>query len=98
MYAAVRNYTLTPESQMEQIIQEVRMGLGPLLSHASGFVAYYVIDTGNHTLVAISIFETQVAADKSDETVAHWIMQRLGTVVATRPIVMEGQVVAYANL
>ncbi len=98
MYAAVRNYTLTPDSQMEQIIQEARMSLGPLLSHSPGFVAYYVIDTGNHTLTAISIFETQVAADKADETLGYWLRQRFATLVAARPQVVEGLVVAYANL
>lgn len=95
MYASVRQYTLkSGHEQVYEAAQEVQRGLGPILSQAPGFVAYYVLDAGNNVVAAISIFESRAASDAADEAVADWIKQHLTQFVASPPKVMEGEVIA----
>jgi hypothetical protein len=67
MYASVRQYTINPgQGRVDEAARDVHGGLGPILSQAPGFVAYYVLDAGNNNIVAISIFESQAAAEAAD--------------------------------
>jgi hypothetical protein len=57
MYASVRQYTITSSHEhVSEAAQEVQVGLGPLISQVPGFIAYYVVDTGNNQVAAISLF------------------------------------------
>ena len=95
MYASVRQYTIkSGHEQVDAAAQEVQAGLGPMISKAPGFVAYYVLDAGNNVVAAISLFESKAAADTADEMVADWIKQHLTSFVASPPAVLEGEVIA----
>ncbi len=94
MYASVRQYTITSgHEKVDEAAQEVQAGLGPLISKAPGFVAYYVLDAGNNVVAAISIFESKAAADTADGMVADWIKQHLTQFVSSPPKVIEGEVI-----
>jgi len=94
MYASVRQYTITSgHEKVDEAAQEVQAGLGPLISKAPGFVAYYVLDAGNNVVAAISIFESKGAADTADGMVADWIKQHLTQFVSSPPKVIEGEVI-----
>ena len=95
MYASVRQYTINPgHEKVDEAAQEVQAGLGPLISKAPGFMAYYVLDAGNNVMAAISLFESKAAADTADRMVADWIRQHLTAFVASPPEVLEGEVIA----
>jgi heme-degrading monooxygenase HmoA len=48
-------------------------GILPLFEKQPGFVDYGLIDTGNHKVVAISIWETREEADNSANMAAAWV-------------------------
>lgn len=86
MYASVRQYTIkSGQEKVDEAAQEVQAGLGPIISKAPGFVAYYVLDAGNNVVAAISIFESKAAADTADEMVTDWIKQHLTSFVSSPP-------------
>ena len=92
MYASVRQYTITSgHEKVDEAAREVQAGLGPIISKAPGFVAYYVLDAGSNVVAAISLFESKAAADRM---VAGWIRQHLTSFVASPPEVLEGEVIA----
>ena len=95
MYASVRQYTITSgHERVDEAAREVQAGLGPIISQAPGFVAYYVLDAGNNVVAAISLFESKAAADIADRMVADWIRQHLTSYVVSPPEVLEGEVIA----
>jgi hypothetical protein len=95
MYASVRQYAITSgHEKVDKAVQEVQAGLGPMISKAPGFVAYYVLDAGNNVMAAISLFESKAAADTADGMVADWIKRHLTQFVASPPEVLEGEVIA----
>jgi heme-degrading monooxygenase HmoA len=95
MYASVRQYTINPgHEHVSEAVREAQAGLGPIISQAPGFVAYYVLDGGNNVVASISLFESRAAADAADRMVADWIKQHLTAFVASPPSVLEGEVIA----
>ncbi len=95
MYASVRQYTINAgDERVSEAVREVHTGIGPIISKAPGFVAYYILDAGNNVVAAISIFESRTAADAADGMVADWIKQHLTPFVASPSKVMEGVVIA----
>lgn len=96
MYASVRQYTINPgPDTVSEAARDVRGGLGPILSQTPGFVAYYVLDAGNNTVVAISVFESQAAAEAADKTVSDWIKQHMASLSSSPPRIAEGKVIAH---
>jgi len=95
MYASVRQYTINPgQDRVGEAARDVQGGLGPLLSQSPGFVAYYVLDAGNNTVVAISIFESKEAEEKAEELVSGWIKQHMASLASSPPSIAEGEVIA----
>ena len=95
MYASVRQYTINPgQDRVGEAARDVQGGLGPLLSQAPGFVAYYVLDAGNNNVVAISIFESKEAEEKAEELVSGWIKQHMASLASSPPSIAEGEVIA----
>ncbi len=97
MYASVRQYTIkSGHEKVDEAAQEVQAGLGPIISQAPGFVAYYVLDAGNNVVAAISLFESKAAAVTADGMVADWIKKHLTSFVSSPPEVLEGEVIAHS--
>ena len=96
MYASVRQYTITPgPDTVGETARDVQEGLGPILSRSPGFVAYYVLDAGNNIVAAISIFESQAAAEAADRAVSDWIKQHMAALASSPPSIAEGEVIAH---
>ncbi len=96
MYASVRQYTIKPgHEKVEEAARDVQKGLGPIISQAPGFVAYYVLDAGNNVVVAISIFESRAAEETANKTAADWIKQHMASLASSPPSVAEGEVIAH---
>jgi len=96
MYASVRNYTLNPgPGKVEEAARDVQTGLGPIISKAPGFVAYYVLDAGNNVVVTISIFESRTAEETANSMAADWIKQHMASLASSPPRISEGEVIAH---
>jgi len=93
MYTAVRHYKIKSGSfgEIEQRID----GFVNIVSKVSGFVGYYFVNTGNDTLVTVSIFESQAGADESTRAAAEWVKENLAALVEGPPTIMAGEVVAH---
>jgi hypothetical protein len=95
MYASVRQYTINPgQDSVDEAARDTQGGLGPLLSQAPGFVAYYVLDAGNNNVVAISIFESHAAAEAAESAATDWIRQHMAALASSPPSIAEGEVIA----
>lgn len=53
-------------------------GILPLLRKAPGFVDYGLVDAGHRTVVAISIWETRVEAQRSARMATKWVRENVG--------------------
>ncbi len=95
MYASVRQYTINPgQDTVDEAARDVQGGLGPILSQAPGFVAYYVLDAGNNNVVATSIFDSQAAAEAAESAAMGWIRQHMAALASSPPSIAEGKVIA----
>ena len=90
MYVAVRRYKVKAGS-MDEIIRSVSEGFVPLISQASGFMAYYAVDAGNDIVFSVSIFQDQAGADASTKLAADWVKQNLAALVEGPPEITAGE-------
>jgi heme-degrading monooxygenase HmoA len=96
MYAAIRRYNIAPGSA-DSIVQRVNERLLPVLNQMPGFIAYYLINPGDGTVVSVSVFEDRAGADASTRTATEWVRQHLGAVVRTAPVIVTGVVATQAG-
>lgn len=90
MYIAVRRYKVKAGS-MDEIIRSVSEGFVPLISQASGFMAYYAVDAGNDIVFSVSIFQDQAGADESTSLAADYVKQNLAALVEGPPEITAGE-------
>ena len=91
-YAVIRRYHVKTGATGE-IAQRARSGFVPIISQTPGFVAWYLIDTGKDTLVAVSIFKDQAGAQESTKRAAQWIKQNLAELIPNPPDITAGAVI-----
>ncbi len=91
MYAAIRKYQGDPSSA-DEIARRAQEGFVPLISSMPGFVAYYGINAGNGTIVTVSVFEDQAAAEESSRRAASWVRENLASLLPNPPEITAGEV------
>ena len=96
MYAAVRRYNAFGDAA-PAIATRVNEEFVPMVRQMPGFVAYYVVDGGDGTLLSVSVFEDRDAAEESTRQATAWVRERLGHLIRTAPVITSGQVVAHAE-
>ena len=94
MYIAVRRYKIKPGS-IDEVMGSVSEGFVPLISQASGFIAYYAVDAGNDIVFSVSIFQDQAGADASTRLAADWVKQNLAALAEGPPEITAGEVKTY---
>jgi heme-degrading monooxygenase HmoA len=75
-YTRFSTYDLTKGSFTE-LVGIAEKGMLPTFANEPGFVNYGLVDAGDHKVVAISIWETREAAQKSAGTAASWIKEHV---------------------
>ena len=70
----------------------------PVISKEPGFVAYYVIDSGNGSVTAISVFEDSTTSQISNLLAETWISEHLGHMVPGMADVISGPVMDPSHL
>ena len=96
MHAAIRRYNMFPGA-IETIRTRVNEELVPTMRQLPGFVAYYVVDGGDGTLIAISVFEDRAVAEESTRQATAWVRERLSHLIRTAPVISTGAVIAHAE-
>ncbi len=91
MYTSIRRYNVSPGSTNEVIKRAVE-GFVPIISKAPGFLAYDVLNTGNDSVTTISTFDTQLGAEKSNNTAAEWVQENLAPFITEPPLILGGKV------
>ncbi len=91
MYASVRWYETDPAA-VDEAMRRVEEGFAPIISKASGFIAYYALDAGGGVVVSISIFTDQAGAEESNTVAAEWVMENLASLVPDPPEITAGEV------
>jgi hypothetical protein len=91
MYAAIRRYNVF-EGAADRIIERVNTGFLPTLRESPGFVAYFVVDAGDGTMAAVTVFEDREGAESSNRAATEWVRQQLGGLVKSAPVILTGEV------
>ena len=81
MYAAIRRATVQPGA-VEEVARRVQEGFVPILSQVPGFVALYLVRTGDTMVTTVGLFTDQAGADESNRRAATWVPQQLGPLMA----------------
>ena len=74
MYASIRKYTAESPAEVVQLVKEQFI---PRISKLSGFLSYYVIDSGKGVVASISVFETKEGQEESNKVAAAWVKESL---------------------
>ncbi len=76
MYAAIRCYRVNADV-CDEVIREIRQSFGPLIESVPGYLAYYVLDTGEGRFATVSIFRGQAGVEDSHRMAAEWMTRYL---------------------
>jgi len=99
MYATIRRYDLGAGSRgmgsVTELTRRCDEELVPTLSGLDGFVAYYVVDTGNGVISSVSIFNHAAGAEEGNKLVKHFFKERLQGLLQANPQVTEGPAIVH---
>jgi hypothetical protein len=91
MYASMRHYKMGAGS-IDSLMHRVDEEFAPALAQEPGFVCYFALDTGDHTVQTISMFHDKNAAFRSNELSAEYVHDNLAEFELTRTDVIAGEV------
>jgi hypothetical protein len=91
MYVSIRTYRVGKGS-IDELMHRVDRDLADAFAQESGFVAYQVAQTGDHTVASITMFRERDQADRSNELAAEWVAASLADFDVERMGVMGGEV------
>lgn len=77
---------------VNSLMKTIDEGFIPIISKEPGYIAYYVIDSGEGLVTAISIFEDLETSQKSNQLAQSWISEHLGDLVPGKAEVISGPV------
>jgi hypothetical protein len=95
MHVAIRRYQMDPSSSVDEVMRRVDEGFIPIIKDASGFLAYYAVDSRLGTVTSVSVFENQAGADESNRMEADWVRENLASMLPNPPEITAGEVGAY---
>ena len=77
---------------VDELMRKLDEGFMPIISEAPGYVAYYVIDSGDGVVSAVSIFDDEATGAASNRLAESWVRENLGSVVPGPAEVISGRV------
>ncbi len=93
MYVAVRRVEGVTDSQ--KVAQVAKEGFVPIINEMPGFVAYYLVDSGDGVMVSTSVFEHKDAEEESTFRAGEFVAEHLAPLMPNPPQITSGEVVAY---
>jgi hypothetical protein len=76
MYAAIRQYEMGAGA-VADVMRIVNEEFADTLSRQPGFVGYEVVASGNDEIVALTVFQDEQSAVRSNELAARFVGERL---------------------
>ena len=77
---------------VDELMRKLDEGFMPIISQAPGYVAYYVVDSGDGLVSAVSIFDDEATAEASNRLAEGWVRENLGSMVPGPAEVISGRV------
>jgi heme-degrading monooxygenase HmoA len=74
-------YSIT-QGTYEELVDQAREGLAPILRNSPGFVFYSVTDVGGGRLVSVSTWETREQAEAAAAKSAEWVSENMADSIA----------------
>ena len=84
MYAAIRQYRIDP-ALADEVIPKIENEFAPLLRKLPGFVAYHLLQSGEGTIITMSVFEDRAKAKESNRIADQWRQKNLGDIISLFP-------------
>ena len=91
MLITIRSRTMSPGC-VDSIMLKLNQGFVPIIKKQKGYISYYVIDSGNDVVTAISIFEDEATSQASNRLAEAWVKENLGPMVPGSADIISGQV------
>ena len=91
MHITVRSRRIT-SGAVDELMRKLDEGFMPIISEAAGYVAYYVIDSGDGVVSAVSIFDDEATAAASNRLAETWVRENLRPMVPAPAEVISGRV------
>jgi hypothetical protein len=80
-YVRMGIYAIT-RGTYDELIEQARQGLAPILRESPGFVFYSTTDVGGGRFVSVSTWGTREQAEAAAERIAEWVGDNMADSVA----------------
>lgn len=91
MVITIRSRTMSSDC-VDSIMFKLNQGFVPIIKKLKGYVSYYVIDSGNNVVTAISVFEDEATSQASNRIAEAWVKDNLGPMVPGSADIISGPV------
>jgi quinol monooxygenase YgiN len=80
-YLVTRRYRLKPGSTYEELTRRVNEGFVPIIRKVPGFIEYLLVEPGDGSHLAVSVFADQAGAEESTQRARGWAEEAVGELV-----------------
>ncbi|MEA3145123.1 MAG: hypothetical protein QOE88_787 [Verrucomicrobiota bacterium] len=94
MYASIRKYKTDSATEVTRLVNEEFV---PRIKNLPGFLAYYLVGTGEGFMASVSVFETKDEAEESNKMAASWVKESLSGLLGPVEIT-AGEAVAHVTV
>lgn|SRR5689334_9656813 len=97
MYVTIRQYDGVDVDAVKRMAEGRAddSGMAAIASEFPGFVAYFLVDTEDGGLLAISAYLGQAEAEASTDAAIQYVRENLPSVVPNPPRILRGEVIAH---
>jgi hypothetical protein len=95
MFATIRRYEGV--GSVDEIALAAKEQFFPLFEKLPGFVSHTVVDTGDNTVMSMTIFETREQAEAGNAAVGDLVQQILSRVIPRPATLVLGSVMAHLD-
>jgi hypothetical protein len=95
MYTSIRKYKTDSEAEVARLVNEEFV---PRIKNLSGFLAYYLVGTGEGIMTSVSVFETESGAEESNRLAASWVKESLSGLLGPVEEITAGEALAHATV
>ena len=83
---------------VDELMHKLDKEFIPIINKEPGYIAYYVIDSGDGVVTAISMFEDEATSQVSNQRAEDWVTENLGPMVPGKANVISGTVMVPSQL
>jgi len=93
MFASIRTYEgVTDVAKVGQGVEKLIL---PILKERTGFISYNLVNTGNNTVMSISIFDTHDQAEAANTELRELVRSAMSSVMPYPPKAVIGEVISH---